>query len=182
VTPEYVEKTHKDLRSQFKKAHQNWKKSGNGKDNLKDNGETAHLIRILGEEYKDKQPVDDDDNPLIIKYVSDDRYEFCGNSLATAYFWGSTEKIDLMSVVTQNLGSYGNSAGDVGNARDSVADQSARGRLDVAVNSFAQTVAQLPEMFRDLMLEANSNTNQLRAALSSESDGRRRMLETASDL
>jgi hypothetical protein len=47
VTPEYVEETYKDLRSHFKKAHQGWKKSGNGKDNLKDNGEHAHLIEEI---------------------------------------------------------------------------------------------------------------------------------------
>jgi hypothetical protein len=98
------------------------------------------------------------------------------------YFWAVAERLGLISVCHTKPWFVGNSAGVVGDSRDSVANKSARGRLDVAVNTFAQTVTQLPDMFCDLVLDANNNSNQLRVALSRERDGRRRMLETLSDL
>lgn len=52
---------------------------------------------------------------------SDDRYRFC---LATAYFWSSVDMLDLIFVVSQNLGPFGLSDGAAGSTRDSVANQS----------------------------------------------------------
>ena len=83
-----------------------WKKSGNGKGNLKDigsDGKCSVSLILLGTDYTDIK----DDEEIDVHYIDDDRFDFCGNSIPTGYFWCMAEMHDLVGIVSQSCSEIG---------------------------------------------------------------------------
>ena len=130
LTADGMEKMFKELQALLKKAMASWARSGNGKDNRNEEGTVIDLIRIDRATYSDQNPTDKDGGALTIKFVSDDRFQFCDGNLALAYFWHSVDMLCLLGFATQNLGSIGLSGGRARNALDaSVANVSIEGQI-----------------------------------------------------
>ena len=81
MNSENAKRVIKDLNDKFKKANKNWKASGNGKDDKAEEGQVVRLL-LKGTDYGH---VAEEPNTTI-KYVDDDRFNFCNNDLTTAYF------------------------------------------------------------------------------------------------
>ena len=67
-----------------------WKVSGNGKGNLTE----GEKLRVRGTLYTIE------DSEAAIKYIDDDRWNFCGNSLPTGYFWCVAEMHEIVATVS----------------------------------------------------------------------------------
>ena len=110
----------------------------------------VHLL-IRGTEYKETS---EDTGEVTIKHCDDDRYRFCNDDLATAYFWGCVEMIGLATFAMQNIQTIGLVPEEgVGSAR-------AAGRATVSANmtdrqkhrdTIEQAIASLPEAMEKSM-------------------------------
>ena len=88
------------------KAIQNWKLSGNGRDNVNTEAD-MDKIRFCGVGYDDSTDVESD-----VILVDDDRWSFCQrlggvNAISLAYFWAKADLINLVTEVRQNCASIG---------------------------------------------------------------------------
>ena len=97
LTIEKAKENFRDSKASMNWSVAAWKKSGNGKGNLAD----SELLRVKGTRYAIQ------DEEAVINYVDDDRFDFCGNSLPTGYFWCIAEMHDIIGTVSQNCGEVG---------------------------------------------------------------------------
>ena len=100
MSPETAKGVIKDLSSKFKKANTYWKASGNGKDDEAEEGQVVRLL-LKGTDYGDMA----EEPNITIKYVDNDRFDFCNDDLTTAYFWGFVELIGLSQFCMQDIAS-----------------------------------------------------------------------------
>lgn len=102
MTKDEIKKFYRDLCSRFKNASGNWKVSGNGQGNLSPEGKEMFSIRFKHVVY-----AKDDEVEVEIKYVEDDRWNFCGNRLYLGYFWCMSDAHGLVNHATQKAGAVG---------------------------------------------------------------------------
>ena len=98
LTIEKAKEIFRDSKASMNWSVAAWKKSGNGKGNLAE----GEKLRVKGTSY---YCVDEDE--AVIKYIDDDRFDFCGNSLPTGYFWCIAEMHDLVGTVSQSCEEVG---------------------------------------------------------------------------
>lgn len=100
-TKEKIKEIIRDIMSRFKKSIEDWKRSGNGQDNLATTGDDALTIRFAEVEYLEE--VDDDTE---IKYVADDRHQFC-KRLDVGFFWCVVDFLNLTTHANQKANKCG---------------------------------------------------------------------------
>lgn len=98
LTAEKAKISFRDAKSNLNVAINDWKKSGNGKGNKNEDIE----IRINNCDY-DKQLIFGEG----VKWVDDDRFDFCKRNVPFGYFWCVAELNDLVKTVSQNCESLG---------------------------------------------------------------------------
>ncbi len=163
-----VEKYLKDLMARYKKADSGWRGSGNGKNGKAKRGESVRLMRVNGTNYnllnrdkglqeEEKKEEDEYENEgeetdATILYVDDDRWKFCLDDLAVAYFWAMVELHELSTFVTQNVEKIGfSSDGDnVSSARTrgSAATKARQSQRDKHLESM---INKLPKMMENAL-------------------------------
>lgn len=97
LTVEKAKEIFRDSKASMNWSVAAWRKSGNGKGNLAD----GEKMRLKGTAYA----IEDDE--AVVTYIDDDRFDFCGNSLPTGYFWCMAEMHDLVGTVSQNCSEVG---------------------------------------------------------------------------
>jgi len=137
MTPENAKKHVKNVWSLYKRASTNWSASGNGKD-----GRASKPYRFVNTNYDDDEDLGD------IEFVDDDRWKFCQNNIAVAYFWGVVEKLRLSSFCLQNLQQFGMESG--------VPPQSARDSMTTSgkkKDSLVNILENIPQRMKEIMSE-----------------------------
>ena len=86
------------MKGAMNKAVSCWKRSGNGKSNDID----GKMVRLNGTTEQEEEEED-------IEYVflDDDRFDFCGNNLAVAYWWASADHMGHTEFISQNCNEVG---------------------------------------------------------------------------
>ena len=110
----------RDLQSRLNQSIANWKRSGNGKGNYNARDVSEKTIRFNGTTYDDDViEFDGEDNEKDMKFVDDDRFQYCGNRLPTLFFWCMTDLNGLVTFVQSHSKKCGVSSdsGDIQSTR-----------------------------------------------------------------
>ena len=152
LTPEKFKTIIKDLMAFFKKGSSDWKISGNGASNKNASGAVIKLIRISGVSYDELE--EEEPESLPIHFVDDDRWSFCNNKIAVAYFWGKTDVHGLNTFMTQNVEKIGLSMDKrVGGTKGlAVTNKTSR-----KSNNVDELITQFPEMISVCMKEIHAD-------------------------
>ena len=98
ITPAEVNTKFVQMKGAMNKAVSCWKWSGNGKSNAIDRKE----VRLNG-----SMDTEEDDEDVEYVFLDDDRFDFCGNNVAVAYWLASADQMGHTEYISQNCNEVG---------------------------------------------------------------------------
>jgi hypothetical protein len=159
MTADGAAKIIKDLLSMPKKSDANWRASGNGKGNKKEDGRETR-VRLIGANYSavDKELAED----AVIEYVDDDRWQFCNDNLVLAYLWGLLDELGLSTFVVQNCAQIGLENGKCASTRaaNGLLPGRSNTRREKTGVALENAINKLPELMKDCMSDLFSGPTQ----------------------